>query len=410
MSKSSIKKNTLDVFVKKHGYEIVSKTRKGKWKGISKASQVTGLSRPTIYAILEAYPEPPSKTIPKYVEEWQKTEGYQAYLQKVPKSHSHFRDTMNFGLECWKLLHKKDPVSWTLEDFRKLWKYPAFYDSWWLEQGKEQISFQKACYLRKWMRVIDKGKWNDLEEFTTKGLKRPKGRHRHRFLEEPDIIALIEATDNHTLLIWERHAIESMGRSSSIELTTPAQIHMRDSSIDMFEPKTSEFVTRFYHPSTVKFIDRFIREYGIKRKGRLYPSYQWIREQLKETGRRAGIKKLAEEKVATHIMKHTGITQGAKHGIPLELLSEQSGTDPDTLKDFYLGALTRKLRHHIQGEPLESQETWFEWIERLHGVWEKKYDELALDHEHRYRFGNLNGSHNLGDITTPKFEKEGLGG
>ena len=68
----SIRDSKLDTFIKRGGYEIVSQIkrgkRKGKFRGISKASEVTRLSRPTIYKILKEYPEKPSKVKPKYVD------------------------------------------------------------------------------------------------------------------------------------------------------------------------------------------------------------------------------------------------------------------------------------------------------------------------------------------------------
>jgi len=73
-----MKKTTLEQFVKLGGYEIVKKKRNGKWKNISKASKRTGLARPTIYELLEKYPDPPSKTVPKYVEEFENSEGYRS--------------------------------------------------------------------------------------------------------------------------------------------------------------------------------------------------------------------------------------------------------------------------------------------------------------------------------------------
>ncbi|MFX0201202.1 MAG: hypothetical protein ACFFCW_34220 [Candidatus Hodarchaeota archaeon] len=60
-----VKKTILDRFVKLGGYETVRRNGNRKWRGILGASKRTGLSRPTIYAILEKYPEPPNKTVPK---------------------------------------------------------------------------------------------------------------------------------------------------------------------------------------------------------------------------------------------------------------------------------------------------------------------------------------------------------
>lgn len=415
--KSSIKKETLEVFVNKKGYDLVEKTESG-FKGVSRASEVTGLSRPTIYAILEAFPEPPNKTIPKYVEEWKQTEGYQFFRDHVKGkvSKSAYNSFLNFGLDCWKLLHKKDPVSWTLEDYKKLWNLPAFYDEYFLERGKEQISYNNACKVRKWINVMAqnpespaRAEWvaRGSPLFSTKKLKRPKGMYKGRFLEEPEEISLIKATENHTFLLWLRLAKESFGRASSLEFMTPADINFRQSIIKMYEPKTDDYIPRLFHASTLKLLDRFIHDYNIKRSQKLFPAYEWTRKQLKDTAERGGVSKITDDRVATHIMKHTGVTQGALHGLSMEELSEQSGTDPSTLRDFYIGGVQRKLRHSILGEPKEVREEWHEWIGRLDGIYQKQYEELEVDPSHRVGFGNGNSLGRNGGHFKTKLEQEG---
>ncbi|UCC58582.1 MAG: hypothetical protein JSW14_01290 [Candidatus Bathyarchaeum sp.] len=51
----------LEIFIKRGGYGIVSRIKRGKREGkfrdISKASEVTGLASPTIYKILEEHPD-----------------------------------------------------------------------------------------------------------------------------------------------------------------------------------------------------------------------------------------------------------------------------------------------------------------------------------------------------------------
>lgn len=401
MTKLSLKKETLDQFVKKGGYAIVEKTKSG-WKGISEASRKTGLSRPTIYDILKVYPTPPNKTIPKYVEEWHKTEGYQWFKEKVKGTIAHYVRFINFGLDCWKLLHKKDPISWTLKDFQKLWKHPTFFDAWYLKKGKEQISYEHAISIRKWIVIMALNPKSPAETswcargnplFSTKGLKRPKGRKKSWYLEEREFIQLINAIDSHPLLVYVRATVEGMGRSSSTELMKPSHLNPTQNTIDMFEPKVSQSETRFFHPSTIRFIQRYIEDYSIKRDQHLFPSYEWLRDNLKEAGKRGNITKLTDEWGATHILKHTGITQGALHGMPLEVLSEQSGTDPTTLKDFYVGGLVKKLRHHILGVPLDSDELWHDWIKKLNPIWLRRYQEIEKDMNLFHSFRNGSGGH-----------------
>jgi len=130
-----VKKTVLDKFVKLGGYEIVKRKRSGKWKNVSEAAKRTRLSRPTIYAILADYPEPPSKTKPKYVEEFEESEGYKLLKERYEKrvSSTTFSERVSHIMTAWKRLDKKDPISWTEEDYRKIWNMPQFV--------KEDIGF-----------------------------------------------------------------------------------------------------------------------------------------------------------------------------------------------------------------------------------------------------------------------------
>ena len=83
MSQSEIKKTTLDQFVRLGGYQIVKQDKEsGRWKGISKAAQITQLSDETIRSILNQYPEPPSKTLPIYVQDFYESEGHRVLKEK----------------------------------------------------------------------------------------------------------------------------------------------------------------------------------------------------------------------------------------------------------------------------------------------------------------------------------------
>ena len=55
-----IKRSTLDQFTELGGYDVVKKTKDGRWKNVIEASRKTGISRQTIHRLLQEYPEPPS--------------------------------------------------------------------------------------------------------------------------------------------------------------------------------------------------------------------------------------------------------------------------------------------------------------------------------------------------------------
>lgn len=71
-----VKGNKLGRFVRLSGYDVVKKRGNGGWKDVSLASGKTGLSRQMIYNLLADFPDPTSKTKPKYVVKLGDSEGY----------------------------------------------------------------------------------------------------------------------------------------------------------------------------------------------------------------------------------------------------------------------------------------------------------------------------------------------
>jgi integrase len=343
-----IKKTTVHKFVTQQGYELVEKF--GKFE----TSKILKISRPTINAILKAFPTKPEKTLPKYVFQWEESAGNQIFIDKYQGKMRHFREYVVQGMRAWLLLDKKDPVSWDIEDFRKIWKAEEFRDS---TTGK--IDFNKAVIFRKWMRAIGKIELCDLEEFETKGLKRPKGMRKQWYLEDAEIVRLIEAMDRADLVVSFTIGLLSGGRVSSIVKSDkakgvrPMDIDEQNCGILMFEPKRKEYVLRLFHPKAIELVKRYIMAHGIKPNESLFLDDSTMRLYLKRASLKAGVSKIADMRGAWHITKHTFVTQGVYHGLSIEVVSEQAGTDPKTLLDFYAGMKEKKLRAELLGEKTE---------------------------------------------------------
>jgi predicted DNA-binding transcriptional regulator AlpA len=199
-----LSKAKLEQFVKKKGYHIVryNKTKK-RWLHISEASRKTGLSRPTIYKLLEAHPKPPSKTRPKYVRTFEESEGYRllelTYKKKVCPAE--WQQTLRDCLLAWRHIggfsdNKKDPVCWTVEDWRQIWNMKVFYSK---EAGG--LLEQHATRLRRMMYSCDMAE--ALRKF--KGKKAPQGKHKDWFLHDHEIKLLVaQIKEKETLLfvLW----------------------------------------------------------------------------------------------------------------------------------------------------------------------------------------------------------------
>lgn len=371
-----VKKITLHKFVSQQGYELVKKF------GKSQASRILKISRPTINAILREFPTPPNRTIPKYVFQWEETAGNRIFVEKYRGRIRLFKDYVKKGMKAWLLLGKKDPVSWDIEDFRKIWKAEQFRDSM---TGK--IRYNNACIFRKWMKAIGKSELCNLEEFETKGLKRPKGMKKQWYLEDDEIKRLIENIDRADLLVSFVIALLSGGRISSIVKTQkekgirPMDVDEQNCGILMFEPKVNDYVLRLFHPKAIELIKRYVNDYGIKPNESLFPCDSMMRKHFERVALKAGISKITDVWGSWHITKHTFVTQGVYHGLSIEVVSEQAGTDPKTLLDFYAGMKEKKLRTELLGEKtvIEPFHMWSMRVIIEPAI--KRYNELRVKSE-----------------------------
>jgi len=354
-----VKKTTLHEFVSKNGYELIQKL------GKSETSRIIKVSRPTIDAILRKYPTAPLKTLPKYVFQWEETEGNKMFIEKYQGKVRDLGRYVSHALRAWLLLGKKDPISWNIEDFLKIWKAERFRDP-----NTEKMRFQYAIIFRKWMRALGKGEFCNMEEFKTKGLKRPRGVKKQWFLEDEEITRLIEAIDREDLLVAFVLSLLSGGRASSIMKSCvskgirPMDIDERNCGILMFEPKRQEYVLRLFHPKLIGLVKRYISDGGVKPNEFLFPAYWVMRALLKSAGVKGKVSKIADMMGSWHITKHTFVSQGAYHGLSIEVLSEQTGTDAKTLMDYYAGMKEKKMRAELLGEKLDI-EPFHAWALRV---------------------------------------------
>jgi hypothetical protein len=360
--------------VTQQGYELVQKF------GKLQTSRIVKLSRKTIDAILREFPTPPAKTLPKYVFQWEETAGNKLFAEKYQGrlKASTYRRIILHGLRAWLYLDKKDPVSWDIEDYRKLWQCERFRDPM---TGK--IRFLVALSFRKWMRGMGGNDLCVLEEFTTKGLRGAKGARKQWFLEDEEIGRFIEAMDREDLLVAFVMSIFSGGRASSVmpsESGTgirPMDIDGKNQGVLMFEPKRQEYVLRLFHPKVIELVKSYVHDCAVRPNESLFPHYDTMRPFLKLTAVKAKVSKVANMRGSWHITKHTFVSQGAYHGLSLEVLSEQTGTDANTLLEWYAGIKEKKMRKELLGEKVDI-EPFHEWALRV--VIEpaiRKYNQLT---------------------------------
>jgi hypothetical protein len=356
-----VKTRTMYEFVTKQGYELVQKF------GKTETSRMLKISRPTIDAILRDHPTATEKSVPKYVFQWEETAGNRLFVEKYQGSLRTLRIYVQFGMRAWLQLDKKDPIAWDTEDVRKLWRNEKFID-----HATGKIRFRDAICLRKWLRALGKADLCNSDEFGTKSLKRRKGLRKQWFLEDDEIFRLIEGIDRTDLLLSFVLGLLSGGRASSLMLEKSAKSHgIRPLDVNdfndgilMLEPKRNEYVLRLFHPKVIELVKRYVQDQKIKPNESLFPSYEQMRRLLKSAARRANLSKITDLRGSWHITKHTFVSQGAYHGLSMEVISEQTGTDPNTLMDFYAGIKEKKMRAELLGEKVDI-EPFHAWALRV---------------------------------------------
>jgi integrase len=361
-----VKKNVLDRFVKFGGYGIVKRKRtNGKWKNVSMAAKRTGLSRPTIYALLKHYPELPNKTLPKYVEEFRQSEGYRRVKMLYEKtlSRGEWNTTVYDIRKAWKYLNKKDPISWTEEDFRKIWNWHEFLDP--LAGGFE---VHHATKFHRLMRAINRH--DLLSKFKSK--KRQTGSKKQWFLRGEEIIRLISKIETADTLLFSYAGLVCGARASAMLHTKVQDINFEDYAIQVYEPKTKQYVAKYPPICFFILLEKYIKDFNLRLNDKLFSnSYGYYNKALREAGKRAGIMKT----ITTHILKHTFISQGYRHGLSRETVVEQTGTEDRTIKLYYLSLEEKKVRHEMQGIKYDSI-PFYEWVQSLHPHFEQKYEWL----------------------------------
>jgi hypothetical protein len=388
-------------------FSILKRDQKGSWKRKTEASKATGFSRPTIDKILRLYPQgmpqKPKLTQPQFVDKYEETLCHkkivQAYTDRATgKLSSQGGRTDRFGLDLYLMFGQKDPCTLDLKQFLQAKDDPRFMD-----KKTGTIAFSELVALRTIMVFAGLDPKRYSKEFTTKGTKRPPQK-KGWYLEEGELLRFIYGINEIETLVFCRIGIESGGRFSSTTEITTDKIAFDMNMIEMFEPKVSSTEERYFVPCTMEFIRQYIREKAII--GKLFrQSYESLSDKILEAGQRAGlfrftgeyeereirskgkriksrVKKHEGKLTSTHLLKHTFVSLSSMHGFGLDDVSEQTGTDPDTLKKFYLGVGKKKLKGIILGKI--EYVPWHEWIrDTLHPHWQKRYMQLKAAQEEK---------------------------
>jgi hypothetical protein len=315
------------------------------------AAEKFNVSDKTIFNILQQHPKPYEREprtgnlTPSFTEEFLTLDAVKEMeKRKQGISRSKLQGYLAVGLKAWKILEKKHPMNWTEADFKLLWAHPDMKDE---ETGF--ISFGNASALRNWMQHL--GLYDTLNSgyFDTKKLKRAAGKKlTHWVKTEEEFKAVIDGIRYPDTLILYMVGIQSGGRLSSHKQLTPEKISYADETIMMWEPKVKQWVPRDFLSSVLHLLRTFIVDIGITGKERVFTaSNETINEDLKQAGKKAGL----DFDLTSHVaLKHTFVSFASNHGVPLQIVSQQTGTEPGTLMKFYAGVDRERTRHFLLGK------------------------------------------------------------
>ena len=365
---SKISKKTLDEFVKLGGYEIVKFDReKRRWKGVSKAARITKLHRDTVTRILKAFPTKPIKTVmPRYYENFKESTGYKRLKTEIGHK-PWFEYAIRDVLTAFHFLGNKDIIYWTLEDVQNIRRNCLKMRS--PETG--DIHPNKATSLRRAIRALhDK---YDLLPALEKVPKPPAGKKLSWFLEEDDLIKLTHQVQRPDTLLYLYIGVTTGARHSGIVTLSPERIKTARMEMLIYEPKRKIYVPKVVPSCVLDLLNQYIVDFGFRGDQKTFgASYSVYNERLTKAGRKAGLSDIT----STHILKHTFVSQASFHGVSLDVISTQTGTEEGTLKKFYRAENVRRIRHELLGEDYGVM-PFSEWVEKvLHPHFVSRYKEI----------------------------------
>ena len=357
------------------------KKRKGKWKGITKAQRAfqkefkKSISRPTIYKIIEMYPEGSVKKArkiePRYVREFRESEAW-----KRLKDHKYATEIKLSLLTAWRLLGNKEPVDMTIEDVLELRKpmVEGKDNTLYLNVTKD-ISPKAATALRRAFRGLS---LYDLMKPLENVPKRPIGTRKQWYLENNEIILLFKGIENVDTLVFVVLDLQCGARPNSMLRIKVSDINFGKNYIYYYESKTKEHIPRFFIPETMSLLKRYISDMHLKLTDRLFKRrLRSYTEELKAIGKKQGISKLVLKGAGAYVLRHTFATQASEHDVSLEVVMKQGNwKDAKTLMDHYMFIKTSKMMRELLGVEVEKAKNFGEWIKQFVPYWEKKYLEI----------------------------------
>ena len=352
-----------------------------KWKKISHAERAfrehfkKKISRPTIYKLIELYPEgvvkKAKKIEPRYVQEFENTEAWRRL-----KDHKYAQKIKPRLLRAWKLLGKKEPEDWTDEDVRELRKpmVRGRDNTLYLSLTKD-IAPDNAVNLRRAFHALA---LYELEKALERVPKRPAGVRKQWYLENHEIIKLFNSVKDPELLLFIVLDIQCGARPVSMLGIKVTDVNFGKNYIHYYESKTKEYVPRFFVPETMSLLKKYVSDMRLKQNQKLFSkTVKYYTDLLRAIGKEHNIEKLTVKGAGAYILRHTFATQASEHDVSMEVVMKQGNwKDAKTVVDHYMFIKTSKMQRELLGIEVEKPKNFGEWIRQFVPHWEKRYLEI----------------------------------
>jgi len=326
------------------------------------------LSRPTLDALLEQFPEFPEEKYKEY-EDFYKIPEIDEFSKIANKQE------VKYLQECWLALERKNPMNWKSEDLAILRKHIDL-----IHPKTGFIKFEKLLAVRKFLRQHNTELFRKEEKglLFTKRTKPPEGLKREWFLTTDELNRFLVAIDDLEFLTQVTCQVKWGCRHSALNYKglTPSQIQpigeTEGGSVaiaNVYEPKTRKTWQKWMHKTTMHLLGTYIKVRNLKQDDPLFPkSLTWYNNNMKLYGTKAGVCKYERIKykdkkgrirhkwkylegipMSSHLFRHTFAFLCSDQGIPLEETAELGGWDDvNTLKKFYFYVPPEKLRKRYE--------------------------------------------------------------
>jgi integrase len=375
--KSKVKESTWEMFWEAGGYETLKTMKKKVFEDKS------GISHTELWRLLkEPKRTPPSAKKIGRVEKLEQSEGWKNY-EKTFRGKLHGRHAestwnkrKNWIIDAFLLLKNKPPEEWEEPEYDQIWRRPTpeTPNIFWSEE-LDGIIAEAAATFHNLMKATNKTQ-GFIKRYPAPEVE--KGKKKEFWLDEEEIEKAIkvhhEVDGKNDLLLLVLVGVNKGARISSLKSDIPDRFDWKEGYSRDYEEKVKEPVPRYLNMKLLALIKRYVDDCKIEGTEEIFPdSYTNYLKRLNVLMRAAGVKKYKRRagqdfqiNIGTHIFKHTYVTQASRHGVPAEMIAEQTGTLLGTLQTYYWAKDPVRLRHFMQGTPLDGKrETFVEWLDKL---------------------------------------------